>query len=82
MFELAQFRSQLGIGVNEYQRMDVFKRRVLDLAVKQINTHTDITVGYEQHKAGRIITGFSFTFKAKKKTKPAQESTPKQTKKP
>lgn len=81
MFELAQFRSQLGIGVNEYQRMERFKSRVLEPAITQINTHTDITVSYEQHKAGRIISGFSFTCKAKKKTKPAQEPTPK-TKKP
>ena len=45
--------------------MSDFKKRVLDLAVSQINEHTDITVNYEQHKAGRIITGF--TFKLKKK---------------
>ena len=46
--------------------MDVFKRGVLELALKQVNEHTDITASYEQHKKGRVITGFSFKFKQKK----------------
>ncbi|MFY4724015.1 replication initiation protein RepM [Streptomyces sp. LaBMicrA B280] len=68
IFELNNFRDQLGIGINEYQRMDHFKIRVLDMALKEINEHTDITASYEQHKKGRLITGFSFKFKQKKKT--------------
>jgi plasmid replication initiation protein len=67
IFELEMFRGQLGLSVSEYQRMHHFKARVLDLAVAQINEHTDITVSYEQHKAGRVITGFSFKFKQKTK---------------
>ena len=66
IFELNNFRDQLGIGVNEYQRMHHFKARVLELAVDEINAKTDITVDYEQHKKGRVITGFSFKFKQKK----------------
>lgn len=72
VFELNTFRSQLGLGVNEYKLMSDFKKRVLDLAVSQINEYTDITVSYEQHKKGRAITGFSFTFKQKKVEKPAK----------
>jgi plasmid replication initiation protein len=67
ILDLDEFRVQLGIGVNEYQRMHHFKARVLDLAVAQINEHTDITATYEQHKAGRVITGFTFKFKQKTK---------------
>lgn len=66
VFEVADFRQQLGIEPDEYLRMEAFKRRVLDLAIKQINEHTDITAKYEQHKKGRSISGFSFTFKMKK----------------
>ena len=66
MYELNKFRSQIGIGVNEYARMEAFKRRVLDIAIDQINEFSDITVKYEQHKKGRSISGFSFTFKQKK----------------
>lgn len=65
IFEINQFRSQLGLGVNEYPVMGNFKARVLDAAIKQINDHTDIKVAYEQHKSGRLITGFSFKFKQK-----------------
>ncbi len=42
------------------------KKYVLDIALKQVNEHTDITVKVEQHKTGRSITGFSFSFKQKK----------------
>lgn len=73
IFEICQFRSQLGLGVNDYPIMGNFKARVLDYAVNQINSHTDITATYEQHKSGRTITGFSFSFSAKKSTKLSQE---------
>ncbi|WP_410318131.1 hypothetical protein [Klebsiella pneumoniae] len=35
------------------------------MALKQVNEHTDIIVKVEQHKTGRSITGFSFSFKQK-----------------
>jgi len=66
IFELSKFRNQLGISDDEYKRMELFKRRVLDVAVSQVNELTDITVSYDQHKKGRTITGFSFSFKQKK----------------
>lgn len=69
---LAELREKLGL-VDEYKRIEAFKRRVLDLAVKQINEHTDITVDYEQHKQGRVITGFTFKFRIKDKVKKALE---------
>ena len=67
VLDLTEFRKRIGVLDTEYQRMDVFKRGVLELALKQINEHTDITATYEQHKKGRVITGFSFKFKQKKK---------------
>lgn len=69
IFYLEKFREQLGIGVNEYARMEALKRRVLDIALEQINEFSDITVQYEQHKKGRVISGFSFRFKPKAKEK-------------
>ena len=54
--------------------MSNFKKYVLDFAVQQVNEHTDITVKYDQHKQGRIITGFTFSFKVKAKPKKAIES--------
>lgn len=58
-------RQKLGILPDEYKLMHNFKRRVLDNAIKQINDGSDIKVSYEQHKSGRAITGFSFTFAPK-----------------
>ena len=75
MFELDHFRQQLGLSSNELFRMSDFKKRVLDLAVSQINEHTDITVTYEQHKAGRVITGFTFSLKQKKQLKDVTSQT-------
>uniref|UniRef100_UPI0036D20B43 hypothetical protein n=1 Tax=Streptomyces mexicanus TaxID=178566 RepID=UPI0036D20B43 len=37
--------------------------------MQQINDHTDIKAEYEQHKRGRSIIGFSFSFKQKSKPK-------------
>ncbi|WP_335987219.1 RepB family plasmid replication initiator protein, partial [Acinetobacter bereziniae] len=68
VIELGEFRKRIGVLDTEYTRTDNLKMRVIELALKQINDHTDITATYEQHKKGRTITGFSFKFKQKKKT--------------
>jgi plasmid replication initiation protein len=69
VIELSDFRQKLGVLETEYKRMYDFKKYVLDLAIKQINEHTDITVKVEQHKKGRSISGFSFKFKQKQQPK-------------
>lgn len=67
VFELETFRGQLGLADNEYKAMSDFKRRILDLAVKEINEKTDLIVSYEQEKDGKTVTGFKFkVFKNKK----------------
>lgn len=76
VIELSDFRQRIGVLDTEYKRMERFKTSVLELAIKQINEHTDITVKYEQHKKGRSISGFSFTFKQKKKDNPSIERDP------
>ena len=63
---LAEFRTKLGVEPEQYKKMCNFKARVLDLAISQINDFTDVTATYEQHKAGRAVTGFTFKFKMKK----------------
>ena len=74
LFDLQQFRQQLGVEPVQYKTMSNFKKYVLDFAVQQVNEHTDITVKYDQHKQGRIITGFTFNFKVKAKSKKTVES--------
>ena len=67
--EISTFRNRLGLLENEYTAMSDFKKRVLEPSIKQINEHTDITVTYEQHKKGRLISGFSFKLKQKQQAK-------------
>ena len=75
LFELEQFRGQMGLGINEYKRMCDFKRRVLDLAVEEINEKSDLKVSYEQEKKGRRITGFKFKIITKSKPEQPQKRT-------
>ena len=76
IIELSDFRQIIGVLDTEYKRMERFKTSVLELAIKQINEHTDIIVKYEQHKRGRSISGFSFNFKQKKKDSLSIERVP------
>ncbi|AYO52306.1 replication initiation protein RepM [Acinetobacter wuhouensis] len=74
IINLEDFRAQLGIEENQYKLMSDFKKRILDLAINDINEKTDIKVTYQQHKKGRSISGFSFNFKQKKSAKQSVES--------
>src|SRR5690625_2141532 len=67
---IEDFREKLGIKNDKYSRMTDFKRWVLDAAIEQINTHTDIKASYEQHKKGRRIAAFSFTFTVRNERDP------------
>jgi plasmid replication initiation protein len=67
--ELLEFRHKIGVEDTEYKDMHNFKKRVLEPSIKQINEHTDITASYEQHKKGRVISGFSFKLKQKQQAK-------------
>ena len=71
-FELEQFRGQMGLGVNDYKAMCDFKKRVLDLAVGDINDKSDLKVKYENVKRGRKIIGFKFTVHEKLKSETEQ----------
>jgi plasmid replication initiation protein len=58
-----------------YPRIETFKRKVIDVSVKQINAHTDITTSYTQRKTGRNVTHLNFKIDAK-------EAAPKAVKRP
>lgn len=66
IIEVEDIRYRLGVLETEYKVLADLKKRVLDLAVNEINEKTDIQVSYEQHKQGRKIIGFSFELKTKK----------------
>jgi len=69
LFDLECFRQQMGLDADEYTVMSDFKKRVLQLAVDEINEKSDLKISYEQVKKGRKITGFKFKISEKSKTK-------------
>lgn len=60
VFEIQKLREQLGTQIGSYPDMRDFKSNVLDLAIRKINTDTDIKATYTAEKVGRKIIGFSF----------------------
>ena len=65
---LDDLRFRFGLLPTEYKRMCDFKRDVLELSLKQINTKTDLSATYTQRKQGRVIVGFRFEFERKQKS--------------
>ena len=72
-FDLGVFRGRLGVEDTEYKAMSDFKKRVLDLAVKEINEKSDLKVSYEQVKKGVAIAGFKFKILTKAQPKNAKQ---------
>ncbi|EXR37188.1 MULTISPECIES: replication initiation protein RepM [Acinetobacter] len=64
-----ELRSKLGLIEDEYKKMGDFKKRVLTVALNQINKFTDITVSYIQKKEGRNISELHFMFEEKEQDK-------------
>lgn len=72
VFDYGVLRGQLGIDITEYKEIGDFKKRVLDLAVNEINEKTNIKIKYENVKQGRRVVGFIFTVREKPKAKNAR----------
>ena len=64
-FNLAWLRETLGVEPGEYKLTADFKKWVIEIAVDQINKHSDLTVSYKSIKTGRAITDFAFKIKTK-----------------
>lgn len=62
--ELQWLKDQFEIG-DKYNTIFNLKSRVIDVAVDQINKHSDLTVTYDQRKAGRVVTHLIFSFGVK-----------------
>lgn len=68
-YTIDELRSLLGVENTEYKTMSLFKVNVLDKAVKEINTKTDIQIKYDQFKEGRTISHILFKLSKKKEKK-------------
>lgn len=67
-YVIEEFKRTIGLindkGEMEYAEITMFKKFVLDIAVKQINEHTDLEIGYTLRKRGRSFQNITFTVKA------------------
>lgn len=73
---LPDLRFLLGLKINEYQQMNNFKNRVLDLSIAQINENTDFKVSYSRKSRVEKLLVFDLTFnqKSKKRRKKTQSA--------
>jgi plasmid replication initiation protein len=62
---MAWLRETLQIAPDEYKLTTNFIRKVIEVAVDQINKHSDLTVSYKSIKTSRAITDFAFKIKNK-----------------
>jgi plasmid replication initiation protein len=64
--EISELKKMLFVHAEKaYDRIDNFKKKIIDIAVTQINEHSDITVSYTQRKSGRTVTHLTFSFEPK-----------------
>lgn len=72
-FFIEDFREQIGVEPQQYKRMSDFKKVILNVAIAQIEKHSDIIeVTYTQKKMGLKIVGFDFKIKMKPSEKSAK----------
>lgn len=64
-YSIEELRQILGIDSNEYKLYADFKRKVLERAVNEINTQTDMNVEYQEDKRSRKVVGIKFNISTK-----------------
>lgn len=75
--EVAWLKETLQLD-GQYKAIKDLKKYVIDVAVTQINEHSDIAVSYAQRKTGRAVTHLIFDIKAKPEPKKVSEKPKKQ----
>ena len=60
---------------DKHQRLSDLKKWVIDVAVEEVNEHSNLWVTYSQRKLGRTVTHFQFKFGLKNPPKEKQQLT-------
>ncbi len=64
-FDIPTFRKLMGVGEKEYLEFFALKRRVISIAIKEVNQYADFDIEGEFEKKGRTITAIKFLIKNK-----------------
>ncbi len=64
-FTLAEIKELLGIELGTYEIYSNFKRKVLSIAINEINVKSDILIDLVEHKVNRKVVDVEFTFRKK-----------------
>jgi len=67
--ESDDFRRLMGIEEGQYPSFTMLRKRVLDVAVNEINDKSDILVSYDLERSGRKITAVVFKMERKKESR-------------
>lgn len=60
-FDMPMFRKLMGVDENKYPAFKDFRKRVIDIAVKEVNQHSYMTIDYLLKKAGRKVVAIKFS---------------------
>lgn len=66
-FEIEDFKRLMGIRQGQYSNFTMLKKRVLDVAMQEINNKTDIQASYELERLWRQATAILFKMQPKNK---------------
>ena len=64
-FDIPTFRKLMGVGETEYLDFFALKRRVVTIAIKEVNQYADFDLEGEYEKKGRTIIAIKFLIKNK-----------------
>lgn len=70
--DIHELKRLLGADEKSYDRLDNLKRKVIDIAIAQINTSSDLQVDYVQIKNGKSVVAFQFNIAHKPESALAQ----------
>lgn len=65
-FEVSELKLRIDADHKSYENFGIFRKKVLDVAISEINEFTDIYVTYSEEKTGKKITGITFTITPQK----------------
>ena len=73
-YDLQDFKKMLGLvddkGKEKMKQINELRAKVLDIAIKQINEHTELHVSYKLEKVGRSFKNIIFTVKSQALAEP------------